>query len=459
MKKNITSIRSRLIKWLILPLGIFTILLFIYIYFESEKKVNTFFDNRLFASAQSIEQSIGIANSKLFIELPTFSIDLLSSHEKGLVYYSVVDENEKLLIGHRYLLDKKNLKNKKKYFYNTTYDGSYLRVISYKTSINSSGKIYNAYISVGETIEERDENINHVLSLLLIIMSIVIILTVSITIIAVNKGLKPINTLKKIIQKRDERDLRPLYFNAPKELEEIVKSINILLDRSRNTIDYIEQFNSDVSHQLRTPLAEMKVKLELNYAKDDKIFIELNSVLKDMSHITEQLLLYAKTNPNTINLTRFKKLSLNKLCKEYSIKTAPRIYNKGFEFAFEDLEEEIFIQTDSILLESMLDNIINNAIHYAVDDEGRPIGTISLSLERHNNTIWLNIKDEGKGVDKHNLNNIFERYYRVDSTKQGSGLGLSIVKQIAVLHQAKVIASNDNGLKISIIFDSNKEDI
>jgi signal transduction histidine kinase len=81
------------------------------------------------------------------------------------------------------------------------------------------------------------------------------------------------------------------------------------------------------------------------------------------------------------------------------------------------------------------------------------MGTITLSLERHNNTIWLNVKDEGNGVDKKFLKTIFERYYRVDSKKSGSGLGLSIVKQIATLHKAKVQAINENGLKISLIFD------
>ena len=100
----------------------------------------------------------------------------------------------------------------------------------------------------------------------------------------------------------------------------------------------------------------------------------------------------------------------------------------------------------------MLDNIINNALHYAVDIDGNPIGTITLSLKRHNNTIWLIVKDEGYGVEKEYLKNIFQRYYRVDSSKTGSGLGLSIVKQIATLHDAEVIASNNDGLEISIIF-------
>lgn len=287
-------------------------------------------------------------------------------------------------------------------------------------------------------------------------MSIVIFFTIIISIAAVTQGLKPLNKLKEIIKKRDERDLEPIIFNAPQEIEDVLKSINILLRRSRDTIDYIEQFNSDVSHQLRTPLAEMKVKLELQYKKKDSNFIILNSLLNNMRHITEQLLLYAKTNPNTINLKRFKTVSLNKLCKEYSLKITPRVYAKGFEFAFEDLEEEVFIQADSILLESMLDNIINNALDYAVDDNGNPIGLITLSIKRHNNTVWLNIKDEGKGVSKENLKTIFDRYYRVDLNKQGSGLGLSIVKQIATLHQAKVLATNEKGLKISIIFKSNK---
>ncbi|WP_121628795.1 sensor histidine kinase [Poseidonibacter antarcticus] len=457
--KNTISIKSRLIKWLIFPFALLSVILFIYIYLNLQEKVNSFFDNRLFATAQSIKENIGIENSKLFIDLPNFSIDLLSNHEQGLVYYSVVNEEGELLIGHGLLFNKRILINRKKRFYNLTYDGVKLRAVSYKTTLNSAGKIHTAYITIGETTEEREENINYVLTLMFIIMAIVIFFTITITIIAVNKGLKPLNNLKKIIKKRDDRDLEPLVFNAPKELEDIVNSINILLSRSRDTIDYIEQFNSDISHQLRTPLAEMKVKIQLHYEKNSEDFIALNSLLNNMTHITEQLLLYAKTNPNTINLKRFEKRSLNQLCKEYCLRTAPRVYAKGFEFAFENIDEEVFIQTDSILLESMMDNIINNTIHYAIDENGNPIGTITLSLERHNNTVWLNIKDEGKGVPKQNLKSIFERYYRVDSSKQGSGLGLSIVKQIAVLHQAKVLASNENGLKISIVFNHKEEEI
>lgn len=453
--KNL-SIQSKLIKWLTIPLGLFTLILFSFIYIILYNKVNTFFDNRLYASAQSIEQSIGVKDSELIVDFPSFSIDLLSSSDEGLVYYSVLDENSRLLIGHKYLADKRILKDKTKYFYNTKFDDERLRAVTYKASIYSAGKNYNAYITVAETNQERDSNVHELFLILLAIMAVVIVFSILITLLAVRKGLFPLHSLEKIIKKRDKRDLAPIEFNAPKEIEDVVNSINILLQRSRDNIEYIEHFNSDVSHQLRTPLAELKIKIEQHYKKDDKEYISMMSLVDSMSHITEQLLLYAKTNPNTINTKRFENISLNKFVKEYCLKTAPRVYKKGFEFAFINIKDEVFINADKILLESMLDNIVNNALYYAVDDFNKPMGTIKVGLERKEKLICLYIKDEGKGLPLEHIKNIFKRAYRVDTKKIGTGLGLSIVRQISLLHEAKVKAYNEDGLVISISFSNYK---
>jgi len=453
MKNKTQSIRSRLLIWLTLPLIIFTIAMFVYKYFETNKKVNAFFDNTLYATGKSIENSIGIEYGLLIVDLPYFAIDLLSSDGEGYVFYSVIDVNrDKLLVGYKDLFIKELLGNKEKVFYNTVYAGAQLRAVSFKTSLSSAGKTYNAIITIAESTENRSFVINDILSSIFILMTAVVGFTIITSLIAVSKGLSPLNYLQNLIKKRDSRDLKPVSFDAPKEVEVMVNSINLLLQRSRDNIEYIEQFNSDVSHQLRTPIAELKMKLELAFEKNDKDYISLTALVNSMAHITEQLLLYAKTNPNTLNLNRFEKVNLSKLCKEYALKTAPRVYEKGFEFAYESLDEDIFISADFIMIESMLDNIINNSLYYAVDEENNPMGTITVSLERHNNTIWLNVKDEGQGLEKKDLENIFNRFYRVDSLKSGSGLGLSIVKQIAQLHNATVQASNDKGLVISIIF-------
>lgn len=457
MSSKTSSIKHKLITWIIAPLSIFTLILSLLLYFFFQNKVNDFFNKRLYAIAQSIEQSIGVKDEKLFVDFPSFSIDFLSSQDMGVVYYSVQDANGNVLIGHQRLFKKSIPKGRNKVFYNTVYDNVPLKAVSYKTSIISVGKKYPVYITVAESMEERDINIQDMLAILISILLFVALFITIVTLVAVNKGLLPLRTLKKIIQQRDSRDLEPLEFDAPKELKDIVESINILLERSRNTIEYMEHFNADVSHQLRTPLAELKVKLELLYDKKNRDYIALNRLLDNMAHIMEQLLLYAKTNANTINFKRFEIVNLNKFCKNYSKKTALRVYKKGFDYVFQDLNEVIEINSDPILLESMLDNIINNALHYAVDENKKPIGTITLSIQRHEKTIWLCVQDEGKGIDEHYISHIFDRYYRVDSKKQGSGLGLSIVKQIAALHQAKVIAMNNNGLKVAVIFEHQKD--
>ncbi len=449
------SIKYRFIFWLIIPLILFSYFLLIYIDSFLRIRVNTFFDDRLFVAAQSIEDYIGVKKGKLIIDFKNFSKYYLLPNKNGLMYYSVVNDKADLLIGWQFLFKKNLLGKQNKKIYNEIYHGEKLRVISYKTTINSSGKAYIAYISIAKSYHERTKNINKLFNIALLIMSLVSLFTIIIALIAVNVGLRPLMSLKKSIQeKKYKRDFTPLDFKAPEEIKDAVNSINILLEQNRNNIKYIEQFNSDVSHQLRTPLAEMKMNIEQFFDKKDQRFTILNSRINYMSHIIEQLLLYAKTNPSTINLTRLKKANLNQICKDYCIKTAPRIYDKGFEFAFEDLDEIVFIKTDPIILASMLDNIINNALHYAVDQNGSPMGKITLSIQRKEDTIWLNVKDEGNGVQEILLKNIFQRYYRVDLNKNnaGSGLGLSIVKQIATLHNAKVLASNDCGLKISIIF-------
>lgn len=435
-----------------MPLILFAIVLSLYLYNFLQNKVNDFFNSRLFATTQSIEDNIGVRHGKLFVDLPSFSIDFLSSHEKGFVYYSVEDDTGRILVGHKGLFDKRRMGELQTRFYDLMYENVFLKAISYKTTIHSHGKDLSAYITVAESMEERDENIHDMLSILLTILVIVTFFILLIMFIALKEGLSPLNSLKKMIQRRHRHDLEPLQFNAPKELEDVVESINILLERSRNTIEYIEQFNSDVSHQLRTPIAELKMELEMEYKKDDKNFITFNRILDNMSHITEQLLLHAKTNANTINIKHFEPLELNTFCKKYSQKTAIRVFERGFDYSFENLDESITINSDPILLASLLDNLINNAMHYAVDSNNQPIGTIYLMLERHGENIWLSVKDEGSGLDEKHLEQIFDRYYRADSKKQGSGLGLSIVKQIAGLHGAKVKAVNEGGLKISVIF-------
>ena len=167
MKKNISktqSIKSRLLIWLTIPLTISMIILFVYIYFLVNTKVNNFFDKTLYASAKSMENSIGVKHGSLSVDLVYFALDLLSSNTEGLIFYSIVDENNKLLVGYKDLLKKDLLKNKDKLFYNTVYLEESLRAVSFKTSIISAGKTHIAIITIAESTEGRLSTSNDILT-------------------------------------------------------------------------------------------------------------------------------------------------------------------------------------------------------------------------------------------------------------------------------------------------------
>lgn len=450
--KKIDSIKSRLIMWLIPPIIFLALLIFFFLNYILTDKINSFFDNRLYAIAKSMEKNLDIKDDKLSIDFSNFSIDLLSKDEDGMLYYSIVDEDKRTIIGWDNLVDYSLDKSKHSISYNKEYFGQAIRVLTTKTFIVGPNKNYIAYVSIAESLEQRNDEIMQMTYYTMAIMLFVTIFMITIMLLAIQKSLNPLHKLKLIINKRDKRDLSPINLSTPKEIEDAVMSLNILLQRSRENIEYIEHFNADVSHQLKTPLAEIRVKIEENYPKSNKEYKSLINLVDSMAHLVEQLLLYSKSNPNNIDIKKFQKIDVKSFIKNYSLKIVPKIYKKGFEFEFENIEYDRFIYADSILLESMLDNLINNSLYYAVDKNNKPMGIISIKVKELNNKIQIIVRDQGCGIKKEHLKDIFKRKFSADTKKSGNGLGLNIVKQIATLHQAKIEVQNNKGLEVSIIF-------
>ncbi len=447
------SIRAKLTFWLLLPLSIFSLIIFTYFYVSLQERIDELFNKVLLGHAKNIERLIGIKNNELYIDLSDFYISLSSEDDKGVVYYSVVNTNLDTLVGYSDLLKKSAISGKNILYYDTYYNQTHLKALTYTTSITNAGKKYIAYITLAESTEKRDEELHSAFEVLLFVSLGIYIFIIFIIILALYQGLKPLKYLKKVIQKRDSFDLEPLDFVAPKELETVVESINILIKRNKDSLEYLERFNADVSHQLKTPIAELRVKLDLLCKKDDKHYIELNQTLDKMTHLIRQMLLYAKTNKHAAISHRKNRINLNTFCTKYSKKIIPKIYDNGFEFAYECLDENIYIFGDTILLESMLDNLINNSLCYARDEKNQALGTITLSIKKIHNKIYLHVKDEGYGIDDEDISKIFQRHFRADMSKSGHGLGLGIVKQIARLHEANVKVKNENGFSVYIIFN------
>jgi len=208
----------------------------------------------------------------------------------------------------------------------------------------------------------------------------------------------------------------------------------------------LKNFNSNVSHELKTPLARMKSEIEVTLMSEDKNCDNLlHSLLEEINYlndITDKLLFLTKNDLKNCKLTE---IDLEELILELFEKYSNRIHIS----LHIDENDEYIIKGDKTLLKMALSNIIENSIKYKALK-------IDIILKKTKNKIILTIKDNGIGIPKDKLPYIFDEFYRVDESHnkeiKGFGLGLSIVKNILKAHKAKIKVKSEKGVEFIIEF-------
>lgn len=267
--------------------------------------------------------------------------------------------------------------------------------------------------------------------------------------VLITKELEPLNKLSKTLSLKDANDNLTLDENTTKELKPVVKSLNSLFFKIKTMIDKERRFISNAAHELKTPLAALKIQAEVaKLSIDDK-----ESLLKSLDNIEigvnratrliEQLLALSRIE----SINEFDNLSLinwteiiNSNLKELEFKAK----EKNISINFLHKNEIKSIKGEPIILSLLVRNLLDNAIKYNENNTN-----IKIELEKNH----LIIQDNGKGINPLILKNIGERFVRPAGEKQiGSGLGFSIVQQIGKLHNLRLNFENiiPNGFKITI---------
>lgn len=256
------------------------------------------------------------------------------------------------------------------------------------------------------------------------------------------KMLKPIdnmtNTAKSI--SISELDKRLDVVQSHDELKDLAETFNEMLDRIEQSYEQQNQFVSDASHELRTPIAVIQGYANMlnRWGKDDRSVLEesitaINSEAINMKELVEKLLFLARTDKNTQKLEK-DEFPLNELIDEIARET--RMIDSNHSFICER-NDNVIIDADRALIKQALRIFIDNSIKYT--PEG---GTIKLNSSNIYTGIKITLQDSGIGISKEDLPRIFDRFYRCDKarTRQtgGTGLGLSIAKWIIGQHNGSI---------------------
>lgn len=290
--------------------------------------------------------------------------------------------------------------------------------------------------------------------LIIMHMSVQMILMIIIIWFAVGTGLRPLKTMAKAIGQRHYHDLTPLDGHVPDELKPVVLSVNKLFERLQKSFESEKQFTNHAAHELRTPLAALKMQAQVAMQEKDpaKQKKQLQNIVQGVNraaHLVSQLLLMARIEPESENRLDMERIDVIKIIQSVSKEMQYLLDNKNIELYLPN--DEAFVLGDRASLEIMFKNIIDNAIRYSPENS-----KIHIYYESKDDFQELIIDDEGPGIPEDFQSKVFDRFYRIPGTQaEGVGIGLSIVKKIADLHGANIIiasAPDGKGARIIVRF-------
>ncbi|MFB1049885.1 sensor histidine kinase [Paraliobacillus sp. JSM ZJ581] len=275
-----------------------------------------------------------------------------------------------------------------------------------------------------------------------------IILSIIMVVLSTKYLIKPITKLTKATKTLSQGDFNvALDIKRHDELGELSQSFLGMANKLEQTEDIRKEFISNVSHDIQSPLSNIKGYTNLLHdetlspVEKEKYISIINGEIKRLSTLTRQLLLLASLDRNE-DVVKKEVFRLDTQLKELIKNYQWLIGEKGFMLGYSLPETEI--TGDTSLLYAVWDNLLTNAIKYNSEN-----GSINIAIEQTEKTVCIRFEDTGIGLSEANRKRIFDRFYRVDTSRsrtiEGTGLGLSIAASIVKLHNGNIqVESQEN---------------
>lgn len=282
----------------------------------------------------------------------------------------------------------------------------------------------------------------------------------SLTIWVYRSVLRPLSKLQEATRKIRDGNLDfTLDIEEDDEIGELCQDFEEMRIRLKESAEQKIQYDnenkeliSNISHDLKTPITAVKGYVEgiMDGVADtpekmDRYIRTIYNKANEMDRLINELTFYSKIDTNRIPYT-FNKIHISDYFEDCVDELSVELESSGVSLTyFNYLEEDAVVIADAEQLKRVINNIVSNSLKYM----DKPKGVINIRLRDVGDFIQIEIEDNGKGIAQKDLSNIFERFYRTDasrnSSKGGSGIGLSIVKKIMEDHGGQVWATSKEG--------------
>jgi len=438
------SLFGEILDWMLTPLLLLWPLSLALTWFVAQGIASKPFDRALEFDLLALTQFVVSQESQVRFDLTPQARDLLRADDSDLVYYQVMDARGEVISGESdFPLPRDNVSPEpgRVLLRDDVLRGDEVRVAYIWLSRFGDGQRL-VLMQVAETKGKRSTLATEIIKGVMVPQFVILPLAVLLVWLALVRGIRPLNELEQRIRARKPDDLSPIEESfIPQEVAPLVSSINDLLTRLKTSLGTQKRFLADAAHQLKTPLAGLRMQAELAQRETDPVEIRgsLQQIARSSAratHTVNQLLALARaeTTGRTLPSAR---IDLARLVKEVVQDSVPRALEHGVDLGYEgpeDMPAHCLIEGNPTLLQEMVRNLVDNAINYV----GRGgVVTARMLLDRFSGVQLLQVEDNGPGIPENEREFVLQPFYRALGTNvDGSGLGLAIVQEIVQQHGA-----------------------
>ena len=459
------SLFGEILDWLLVPLMLLWPVSIVLTYVSAKSLSNPPYDRALAESTQALAEQLKLSNGRITVDLPRPAREILRADDTDTVYFQVLGIRGEFVAGDPELPlpdEYEAVVPGQVLFRNDFLNGVELRIAYVHAappglaSQDSAQQVRLPLVQVAETLNKRTELANEIVKGVILPQFIVLPLAVLLIWFGLVRGLVPLAELSHRIGRRKPGDLSAIDTHAaPEEVAPLIRSINQLMQRLDESIKGQQRFVANAAHQLRTPLAGLKMQTELALlqSQGQSDIAELRRSLQQMALSTERAarmvnqllaLTRAERSGEADALPPLKRVALDDLVRERVREWVPAALAKRIDLGCDEARvSALEIDGDPVLLAELVNNLIDNAIRYTPAG-----GIINVHVRAYAEVpgagAVLIVEDSGPGIPEHERELVFERFYRVLGSDpegrnlDGSGLGLAIVREIALKHQARI---------------------
>jgi two-component system sensor histidine kinase TctE len=458
------SLRRYLLLGIIGPLALYIVFGSISLYYNALNAVNSAYDRMLVTTAYSVGDQIRVEDQQMHVSVSFATLEVYEAGFSTRMMYKISDVRGQVIAGDVDLPSYKPGAHGRPGMHQAptllkVYEGIYgtapVRIAAIFQPINSGVPNDGAVIQIAEPLSFRESAVQALLWGTLWRQLLLLVFVAGLTMLVVMRALRPMESLRLQLDQRREEDLSPLSApRAPFELQSVVAALNQLMGRLRNLLEVQQKFVANASHQLRTPLAVLKVQLQSGLRGDapaEVIIREMAGTVDRATNLANQLLSLAKVGQMR-GRGGHEPCNLADVARAVTVALSPLISDKDLNFEL-DAAHEVCVDANRWMLGELLSNLLDNAIRHT--PHGGALG-IRITAEAGATSVY--VWDSGPGLAEGSETHHFEPFGSSQATS-GFGLGLAICAEIADAFGAALTLSNRMsegetvGLNASVVFN------